>query len=142
MALQQTNKPKNDRTPYIITNNYVLRQIPSIVKRYFPIPRSSIRCNEAFANPPLISYRRPKNLCDYLAASVPPFKHLTNPVHRSVMLPVVGVVHTLPLTLTLHLPHHISNTHPTNSNKLQQTPTISNKLTCATENLNHMIQDQ
>ena len=38
----------------------------SIVKKYFPILQSSTGCNEAFANRPFISYRRPKNPCDYL----------------------------------------------------------------------------
>ena len=49
IALQDTVKHRNDRVPFVVTNNPALRQIPAILHKHFPVLQSSNRCPKIFA---------------------------------------------------------------------------------------------
>ena len=56
----------NDRTVFVTTYNPNLPNFNNIIKKYYPILTASDRCKNAFRDPPLLAYRRPRNLRDTL----------------------------------------------------------------------------
>ena len=60
--IKYLNSLHPNRIPFIVTFNPALSNIPKIIQRNLNILHSSNRCKEAFPSPPLISYRRSKNL--------------------------------------------------------------------------------
>ena len=66
IAVQQTNKTVHNRISCVVTYSSVLIQITSIIRRCYPVLQSSTRSSEASRKEPLIYYRGPKNLLDYL----------------------------------------------------------------------------
>ena len=137
-ALQQIDKPYNNRVPYVLTYNPALRQIPSIIKKYIPVLQSSTKCADVFPNPPLISYRRPKNLRDLLVrAKINDNNNInTNPAQNK---PGSYKCH---LSKCMTCPFIVTNTNAYTFSNTNQTRQISNKLSCATNNLIYMIQCQ
>ena len=62
-----SKKKKNtDRPVFVATYNPSLPHLNSIIRKYFPILTATKRGSEAFIDAPLIAYRRPKNLQDFL----------------------------------------------------------------------------
>ena len=60
------SKKNTDRPVFVTTYNPSLPQLNSIIRKYFPILTATKRGSEAFKDAPLIAYRRPKNLRDFL----------------------------------------------------------------------------
>ena len=59
-------KENADRSVFLTTYNPSLPQLNSIIRKYFPILTATKRGSEAFKDAPLIVYRCPKNLRDFL----------------------------------------------------------------------------
>ena len=55
-----------DRPVFVTTYNPSLPHLNSVIRKYFPILTATKRGSEAFKDAPLIAYRRPKNLRDFL----------------------------------------------------------------------------
>ena len=138
-SLKQTNKATNNRVPYVITYNPALRQIPSITKKYFPVLQSSTRCTEVFPGPPLIAYRRPKSLRNYLVrakinSNINNNSNSTNPPLNPPGSYKCNISRCK--TCSFIATDTINYTFPNTS----QTRNISSKLSCSTNNLIYMIQ--
>ena len=65
-TLYYHSKKNTDRPVFVTTYNPSLPQLNSIIRKYFPILTATKRGSEAFKDAPLIAYRRPKNLRDFL----------------------------------------------------------------------------
>ena len=65
-CLQPTIKKKEDRVPLVITYNPNNPPLNKITKELLPILHSSDRMKKAVPTPPIIAYKRPKNLIDLL----------------------------------------------------------------------------
>ena len=61
------SKTRNtDRPVFVTTYNPSLPNLNNVIKKYYPILTAIERCQEAFKDAPLLAYRRPKNLRDFL----------------------------------------------------------------------------
>ena len=65
-TLYYHSKKNTDRPVFVTTYNPSLPHLNSIIRKYFPILTATKRGSEAFKDAPLIAYRRPKNLRDFL----------------------------------------------------------------------------
>ena len=65
-TLYYQHKKSNNRTVFVTTYNPSLPNFNNIIKKYYPILTASDRCKNAFKDPPLLAYRRPRNLRDTL----------------------------------------------------------------------------
>ena len=52
--------------PFVVTYNPASPNLNMIISKHFPILQCSNRCKEVFSGKPLIAYRRPRNLRDFL----------------------------------------------------------------------------
>ena len=69
IALKRTPKSDNKRIPFVVTFNPALPNLPSILRKLYPILTTSHRCQEAIPEVPMIAYRRPRNIKDDLVRS-------------------------------------------------------------------------
>ena len=60
------HKKFNNRTVFVTTYNPSVPNFNNVIKKYYPILTASDRCKHAFKDPPLLAYRRPRNLRDTL----------------------------------------------------------------------------
>ena len=61
------SKTRNtDRPVFVTTYNPSLPNLNNIIKKYYPILTTTEQCQEAFKDTPLLAYRCPKNLRDFL----------------------------------------------------------------------------
>ena len=65
-SLKTKQKKRNDRTPFVVTYHPSVPQLASILNTNHHILQNSTDCKEVFPQPPMLSYRRPKNLKEYL----------------------------------------------------------------------------
>ena len=65
-TLYYHSKKNTERPVFVTTYNPSLPQLNSIIRKYFPIFTATKRGSQAFKDAPLIAYRRPKNLRDFL----------------------------------------------------------------------------
>ena len=67
-TLTPRTEPRNptQRVPFVMTYHPGLRNTTKILKRHLPILHISERLRGAIPNPPLVAFRRPKNLRDML----------------------------------------------------------------------------
>ena len=65
-TLYYHSKKNTDRPVFVTTYNPSLPHLNSIIRKYFSILTATKRDSEAFKDAPLIAYRRPKNLRDFL----------------------------------------------------------------------------
>ncbi|XP_053394169.1 uncharacterized protein LOC128555550 [Mercenaria mercenaria] len=63
---KQTKKGKDKRVPLVLTYTKQLPNIHSIVRKHMNILYRSEKMMEVFQSPPIIAYRRDKNICDIL----------------------------------------------------------------------------
>ena len=54
------------RVPFVFTYHPLLKTVPSIIRKLFPILNNSERCRKAIPEIPMAAHRRPKNLRDTL----------------------------------------------------------------------------
>ena len=62
--LQYNTKKQNDRLPLVITYSKVLPNIHKILKKYMKILYNSEKMKGIFDEPPIVSYKRDKNIKD------------------------------------------------------------------------------
>ena len=67
--LSYRDKPKNDRTPLVVTYHPCLRKLRNIVSTLQPILESDAALNSAVGGRPLLAYRQPPNLRHLLVSS-------------------------------------------------------------------------
>ena len=60
------NREKSARIPLVVTYHPILPSFHTTAKQHLPIVQASERLREAFRYPPLIAFRRPRNLKDFL----------------------------------------------------------------------------
>ena len=61
------SKTRNtDRPVFVTTYNPGLPSLNNVIKKYYPILTATERCQEAFKDTPLLAYRLPKKLRDFL----------------------------------------------------------------------------
>ena len=65
-VLQSTKKTESTRVPFVCTWDTCFPDVNSLLGLAFPILQSDDRLRELFPEPPLVSYRRPKNLRNLL----------------------------------------------------------------------------
>ena len=68
-ALRDRNRERNDRLPFVVTYHLGLPSIGQILRDLHSILQSSDRCSGAIANVPMVAFRRPKSLAEYLVRS-------------------------------------------------------------------------
>ncbi|XP_072048770.1 uncharacterized protein [Amphiura filiformis] len=67
---RQTSESKGDeRIPFVMTYDPSHSSIASIIKKYLPILHSSNRCKAAISEPPMVAFRRPRNIKDAIVRS-------------------------------------------------------------------------
>ncbi len=72
LKYKDTHK-SNNRTPLVVTYHPDLPPMAQIVNKHFNILQSNDKLKQIFPEPPLISYRRPKNIRDIVVrAKLPP----------------------------------------------------------------------
>ena len=130
-TLYYQHKKSNDRTVFVTTYNPSLPNFNNIIKKYYPILTASDRCKNAFRDPPLLAYRRPRNLRDTL-------------VRAKVKTPKTS--HSSPPKITRcndgrcktckFIAH---NTTSYTFHNTGQTRTIHQNLSCSSDNLVYMI---
>ena len=59
-------RPPRDRIPFTVTYHPRLPNIGGFLKELHPLLQLSNRCNQAVPHVPMMAFRRPKNLQDYL----------------------------------------------------------------------------
>ena len=59
-------KEKNERIPFVTTYHPSLPNIGGLIRELQPVLHCSERCRNAVPNLPMVAFRRPKNLRDYL----------------------------------------------------------------------------
>ena len=62
--LQYNVKPHNDRVPMVTTYHPALRDLNGILRKHLPILHANKRLADVFKDPPMASFRRPRNLKD------------------------------------------------------------------------------
>ena len=65
-ALQKRRRVTNDRVPLICSWDERLPDLRRILRQYFPVLQSEASLEQCFTAPPLLSFRRPRNLRDSL----------------------------------------------------------------------------
>ena len=68
-VLEYKNKEKNDRVPFVLTFHPRLRSLGSVLKRHFHLLQTNDRLRKSFLEPPMVAFRRLKNLKDHLVHS-------------------------------------------------------------------------
>ena len=72
-ALQEQPKKKMDRTVFVVSYNPALPSVSKILKKHWGVMVKDPYLKKVFPAPPMVAYRRPKNLRDKLIkAKVPP----------------------------------------------------------------------
>ena len=66
LAYKEKPKVNNKRVPLVITYSRQLPDVHNIVRKHMPILYNSGRLMKAFEKPPLVAYRRDRNLSDIL----------------------------------------------------------------------------
>ena len=70
-VLEYKNRKKSERVPYVITFHPRLRSLGSVMRRHFYLLQTNDRLRKVFEEPPMIAFRRLKNLKDLLVRSSP-----------------------------------------------------------------------
>ena len=65
-VLEYKNKQRSERVPYVLTYHPRLRMLGSVLKRHFYLLQTNERLRKAFIEPPMVAFRRLKNLKDIL----------------------------------------------------------------------------
>ena len=65
-TLRDKQRDRNERVPLVVTYHPGLPNIGQILRELHPILESSDRCSGAINSVPMVSFRRPKSLADYL----------------------------------------------------------------------------
>ena len=68
-VLEYKGRPKTDRVPFVITFHPRLRKLGNVLHKHFHLLQSNERLKRAFAQPPMVAFRRLKNLRDMLMHS-------------------------------------------------------------------------
>ena len=68
-ALQYKKKKENERVPFVLTFHPRLRKLGTILHKHFHLLQSNERLRLAFTQPPMVAFRRLKNLRDMLVHS-------------------------------------------------------------------------
>ena len=63
---KEVKRQRNDRVPLVITYSKSLPDIRGILRKHQDTLYMSERMQEVFAKPPLLAFRRDKNICDTL----------------------------------------------------------------------------
>ena len=73
IALQKVKKNDNERPVFVITYNPALPSLAQIMKKHWKVMVNDLYLKKVFPVPPMVAYRRAKNLKDKLVkAKVPP----------------------------------------------------------------------
>ena len=124
------HKKSNNRTVFVTIYNPSLPKFNNTIKKYYPIFTASDRCKNAFKDPPLLAYRRPRNL-------------LVTLVHAKIKTPKPSP--SSPPKITRCNDGRCEKckliAHNTTSYTFQtlQTRTIHQDLCCSSDNLIYMI---
>ena len=65
-ALRDKHRERNERVPFVVMYHPELPNIGQILRDLHPMMQSSERCHRAVSNVPMLAFRRPKSLADYL----------------------------------------------------------------------------
>ena len=68
-VLEYKGKPKTDRVPFVITFHPRLRKLGNVLHKHYHLLQSNERLKRAFSQPPMVAFRRLKNLRDMLMHS-------------------------------------------------------------------------
>ena len=65
-VLEYKNKRSSERVPYVLTFHPRLRMLGSVLKRHFHLLQTNDRLRRSFTEPPMVAFRRLRNLKDFL----------------------------------------------------------------------------
>ena len=68
-VLEYKAKPENDRVPFVVTFHPRLRKLGNVLHKYFYLLQSNERLKRSFPQPPMVAFRRLRNLRDMLMHS-------------------------------------------------------------------------
>ena len=125
------HKKSNNRTVFVTTYNPSLPNFNNIIKKYYPILTSSDRCKNAFKDPPLLAYRRPRNLHDTLVRA-----KIKIPKPSPSSPPKITRCNDGRCKTCKFIAH---NTTSYTFHNTGQTRTIHQNLSCSSDNLIYMI---
>ena len=131
-TLRYKNKDKpNTRTPLVVTYHPDLPPLAQIVNKHFSILQTNDKLKQVFPEPPLISYRRPKNLRDLIVRAKLPSDapEETN---------VIGS-HPCQSSRCKNC-KNMTQTNAFTSNTTKQTFKIRENITCTTINVIYLIE--
>ena len=126
LAAKMTNRVTN-RVPLVVTYNPAVPNLRKIVNQYQPLLHTSSRCKEIFSRPPLIAYRRGRNLTQILTSKRLRSSNPDTPVQRPLPTPLASTTTECDIcgrsfntnrTLEIHRPHmHKPQSSTDTSNK-------------------------
>ena len=76
-----------NRVPLVVTYNPAVPKLRKIVNQYQPLLHTFSRCKEIFSSPPLVAYRRERNLTQILTIKSPRSSNHDTPVQRPLPTP-------------------------------------------------------
>ena len=65
-ALAEKPRKENTRVPFVVTYHPGLPHIGGLLQKLHPVLHSSLKCKEAIPQVPMVAYRKPKSLAQYL----------------------------------------------------------------------------
>ena len=72
-ALKKVIKKKNERPVFVISYNPALQSVAKILQKHWRVMATDPYLKKAFPQPPMVAFRRPKNLKENLVrAKIPP----------------------------------------------------------------------
>ena len=130
-TLYYQHKKSNNRTVSVTTYNPSLPNFNNIIKKYYAILTASDHCKNAFKDPPLLAYRRPRNLRDTLVRA-----KIKIPKPSPSSPPKITSCNDGRCKTCKFIAH---NTTFYTFHNTGQTRTIHQNLSCSSDNLIHMI---
>ena len=65
-VLAEKPRKENTRVPFVVSYHPGLPHIGGLLHKLHPVLHSSMRCKEAIPQVPMVTYRKPKSLAQYL----------------------------------------------------------------------------
>ena len=133
-ALKPKPKQQTDTVPFVITYNPALPNISRIIHKHSDVLYSSDRCKNVFTNPPLVAYRRCKNISDILVRA-----NLPEPTNTDQSRSPSGSFRCNKTSCTV-CPFIDDGRNQYSFYSTGQTFEIKSHITCETSNVIYMIQ--
>ena len=116
-----------NRVPLVVTYNPAVQNLRKILNQYHPLLHTSSRCKEIFSSPPLITYRRGRNLTQILTSKRLHSSSPDTPVQRPLPTPPASTTTECDICGCLFNTNRALKIHRSHMHKPQSSTDTSNK---------------